>query len=40
MLLGDILYSLMTAIINSIFTTPIVSILSNLFGIPFRLAGV
>ena len=40
MLLGDILFSLMTAIINSIFTTPIFSVINNIFGIPFRLAGV
>lgn len=40
MLLGDILFSLMTAIINTIFTAPIFSVINNFFGIPFRLNGV
>lgn len=40
MLLGDVLFSLMTAIINTIFTAPIFSVINNLFGIPFRVAGV
>ena len=40
MLLGDILYSLLTAMINITLTTPIFSIINNFFGIPFRLAGV
>jgi hypothetical protein len=40
MLIGDVLFSLMTAIINSFFTTPIFSIINNILGIPFRLAGV
>jgi len=40
MLLGDIVFSLVTAMINTFFTAPIFSILNNLFGIPFRLAGV
>ncbi len=40
MLLGDILYSLFTALLNTLVTTPFFSILNNLFGIPFRVAGV
>ena len=40
MLLGDILFSLLTALINTLFTTPIFSVINNLFGVPFRLAGV
>lgn len=40
MLIGDILYSVFTALINTIVTTPFFSFLNNLFGIPFRLAGV
>lgn len=40
MLLGDIIFSLITAIINTIFTAPIFSVINNIFGIPFRQAGV
>ena len=40
MLLGDILFSLLTSMINITLTTPIFSIINNIFGIPFRLAGV
>lgn len=40
MLLGDIMFSLFTALINTIFTTPFFSVINNLWGIPFRLAGV
>jgi hypothetical protein len=40
MLLGDILFSLTTAFINTLLTTPIFSLINNFFGIPFRLAGV
>lgn len=40
MLLGDIFFSVFMALINTLVTTPFFSIINNLFGIPFRLAGV
>jgi hypothetical protein len=40
MLLGDIFFSLFTALLNTVVTTPFFSIINNIFGIPFRLAGV
>jgi hypothetical protein len=40
MLLGDIFFSLFTALLNTVVTAPFFSIINNIFGIPFRLAGV
>jgi hypothetical protein len=40
MLLGDIFFSVFIALVNVVVTTPFFSIINNIFGIPFRLAGV
>ena len=40
MVLGDILYGIFIAMINTFFTTGIFSVINNIVGIPFRLAGV
>jgi hypothetical protein len=40
MLLGDIVFSLITAMINTFFTTGLFSVINNFVSIPFRVAGV